>query len=466
MSIDLQFFGAAGEVTGSCHLLRAGQTRVLLDCGLIQGGKEEDARNAMPFDFDAGQIDAVVLSHAHIDHCGRLPLLLRRGFAGHIHATPATAQLLRIMLEDALSLMLADTEIKNRIRQRRGLKALAPLYEPEDVHAVLQRLVDHEYGQTFDVATGVRARLNDSGHILGSAAVELWLDDGAQQRKLVFSGDIGPVGTPLLADPTPITQADVVLMESTYGNRLHRQRSATVDEIGEVLDRAWKSGGNVLIPAFAVGRSQELLYWFAQNYRKWNMQRFAIYLDSPMASKVVQVYLNNMHLFDDEAKAHLARGRNPFKLPNLQMINGADESRALNKITRGAIIIAGSGMCNGGRIRHHLIHNLWRPQAHVLIPGYQAHGTLGRDLVEGKPLVRIFNEHIKVRAQIHTVGGLSAHADQAGLLQWYGNFEGAPPVYLVHGEDPAREALAEKIQSGWGSEVRLARPGQTHVLAA
>lgn len=459
MGIELQFQGAAGEVTGSCHLLTVGTRRILLDCGQIQGGRDEDLRNALPFAFDASGVDALVLSHAHIDHCGRLPLLVKRGFQGRIHTTPATAQLLRIMLEDSLKLMLADTETKNRIRQRKGLKLLEPLFEPEDVYEVQRRLAAHAYGERFEVTGGVHCVLEDAGHILGSASVQLWLDDGELQRTVVFSGDIGPKGTPLIQDPTPVHAADLVLLESTYGDRLHRERLDTVHEIGEVLDRAWKAGGNVLIPAFAVGRSQELLYWFAQNYQAWNMQRFAIFLDSPMASKVVEVYQRNQHLFDDDARKHLGSGRNPFRLPNLQLVNSPEESRALNKIEKGAIIIAGSGMCNGGRIRHHLIHNLWRPQAHVLIPGYQAAGTLGRDLVDGKPMVRIFNEYVKVRAQIHTVGGLSAHADQAGLLAWYGHIEGAPPVYLVHGEDRARTALADKLTEQFGTRVGLARPG-------
>lgn len=465
MTIDLNFFGAAGEVTGSCHRIRVGATEILLDCGQIQGGKEEDTRNAGEFGFQAERIDALVLSHAHIDHCGRLPLLVRRGFNGRIHCTPATAMLVHVMLADSLKLMLADTEAGNRIRQRKGLKPLPPLFTAEDVGHALSRLTEHAYGEEFEPAIGVRCRLSDAGHILGAAIVECWLTDGDQQRKLVFSGDIGPKGTPIIQDPTPIAEADLVLMESTYGDRLHRDRLDTVHEIGDVLDSAARAGGNVLIPAFAVGRSQELLYWFAQNYARWSMQRFRIYLDSPMATKVVQAYARNTHLFDDEARAQLAHGHDPFKLPNLTLIESAEESRELNRSEGGAIIIAGSGMCNGGRIRHHLIHHLWKPQTHVLIPGYQAGGTLGRELVDGKTMVRIGQHQVRVNARIHTVGGLSAHADQAGLMEWYGHFRGHPQVFLVHGEDHAREVLADKLRSQYGAKVGLARPGMRHVLA-
>lgn len=465
MSIDLSFFGAAGEVTGSCHRIRVGASEILLDCGQIQGGRDEDVRNAGEFGFQAEQIDALVLSHAHIDHCGRLPLLVRRGFKGRIHCTPATAMLVHVMLADSLKLMLADTESNNRIRQRKGLKPLPPLFTAEDVGHVLSRLAEQPYGEDFEPAVGVRCRFSDAGHILGAAIVECWLREASQQHKLVFSGDIGPKGTPIIRDPTPIEEADLVLLESTYGDRLHRDRLDTVHEIGDLLNSAARAGGNVLIPAFAVGRSQELLYWFAQNYERWSMNRFRIYLDSPMASKVVQAYERNTDLFDAEARAHMENGHNPFRMPNLTLIEDAAESRELNRCESGAIIIAGSGMCNGGRIRHHLIHHLWKHETHVLIPGYQAQGTLGRELVDGNKLVRIGQHQIRVNARIHTVGGLSAHADQAGLLEWYGHFKHHPQVFLVHGEDRAREVLADKLRTQFAAKVGLARPGMRHVLS-
>lgn len=461
---SIQFLGAAGEVTGSCHLLRAAGKKILLDCGMIQGGREEDARNREHFPFDPGDLDAVILSHAHIDHCGRLPLLVKRGFAGRIHTQKATADLVRVMLEDAARLAEQDVEHANRLRERRGLKRLEPLYGLADVQAAIGRLQAHDYDTRFELFPGVHVRLLDAGHILGAAIVEAWIDEGAGERKLVFSGDIGPDGTPIMRDATPVQEADLVLLESTYGDRLHRPRPQTIVEIGEVLEAARSSGGNVIIPAFAVGRTQELLYWFSKHYDEWDIKRWRIYLDSPMASKVVDVYRRHTHLFDREGKAQWGNGDDPFTLPGLRFVDSVDESRELNKHPRGCIFIAGSGMCNGGRIRHHLKHNLWRPGAHVMIVGYQAKNTLGRQLVDGHSTVRIFNEVIRVNAKIHTVGGLSAHADQQGLLDWYSHFDKRPPVYLVHGEDGAREVLARELRARYGCEAALARPGMERAI--
>ena len=456
---SIQFLGAAGEVTGSCHLLRAAGKKILIDCGMIQGGREEDARNRESFPFDPSDIDAVILSHAHIDHCGRLPLLVKRGYTGKIHTQTATADLVRVMLEDSARLAAADVEHANRMRARRGLKLLEPLYDLGDVGEAIGRMRGHDYDQRFELFPGVHLRLQDAGHILGAAIVEIWIDEGAGERKLVFSGDIGPDGTPIMRDATPISDADLVMLESTYGDRLHRPRSQTIDEIGEVLDAARASGGNVIIPAFAVGRSQELLYWFAKHYEEWGMKRWKVYLDSPMATKVVDVYRRHMHLFDHDGRSQWSNGDDPFTLPGLRFVDSMEESRELNRHAQGCILIAGSGMCNGGRVRHHLKHNLWRHGAHVMIVGYQAHGTLGRQLVDGHSTVRIFNEIIRVNARIHTVGGLSAHADQQGLLNWYGHFRDKPPVYLVHGEDKAREVLAKELRSRYACEAFLAKPG-------
>lgn len=456
---SIQFLGAAGEVTGSSHLLRAAGKKVLLDCGMIQGGREEDSRNRERFAYDPTELDAVVLSHGHIDHCGRLPLLVKRGYAGRIYTHAATADLIRVMLQDAARLAEADIEQQNRQRERRGMEPLEPLYELGDVEEVLRRLVPLEYDRRMTLLPGIDLRLQDAGHILGAAIVELWVDEGRGERKLVFSGDIGPDGTPIMRDATPISDADLVLMESTYGDRLHRPRGETIREIGEVLDAARASGGNVIIPAFAVGRSQELLYWFARYYEEWGLKRWNIYIDSPMASRVVEVYRRHQQLFDQDGHAQWAGKGDPFTLPGLRYVDSPEESRELNRHKRGCILIAGSGMCNGGRIRHHLKHNLWRNGAHVMIVGYQAHNTLGRQLVDGRKSVRILGEIIRVNAQIHTVGGLSAHADQAGLLAWYGHFERRPPVVLVHGEDSARETLAARLRADYECHVELARPG-------
>ena len=454
----VRFCGANGEVTGSSHLVAIGDQRVLLDCGMIQGDEETEARNAEPFSFDPERIDALVLSHAHIDHVGRVPLLVKRGFNGPIYAQAATADLTRIMLEDSASIAENDTLRENRRRAQQGQKPLEPLYTRADAQAALRNVKPLPYGVTTQILPGVNLRLHDAGHILGSAAVELWTE-GEAARRLVFSGDIGPKGTPILRDPEPIADADLVLMESTYGNRLHRSRSDTVDELGRVFGEAYRSGGNIVIPAFAVGRTQELLYWMAENYEDWGVDRFRIYLDSPMAGKVLSVYEKHDDIFDDEAKRLWASRRKPLRLPNLRVTESVDESQALNQEEGGAVIIAGSGMCNGGRIRHHLRHNLGRENAHIVFAGYQAHGTLGRLLVDGAHEVRLFGERIEVRAQRHTIGGLSAHADQAGLVEWYGHFKSRPPVYLVHGEDDARRALVGKLRDAFGARAALSQPG-------
>jgi metallo-beta-lactamase family protein len=457
----VQFFGAAGEVTGSCHLVHIDGRRVLLDCGMMQGGRDERARNRAKFPFDVSSLDAVVLSHAHIDHVGRLPLLVKRGYRGRIHTQRATAELARIMLLDAAKLAGADAARENRHRERRGQTPVFPPYDEEDVHLTLRQFEPMPYDAEHEILRGIHLRLRDAGHILGAAIVELSCMEDDQRRTLVFSGDIGPRHAPIMRDPTPVEHADLVLMESTYGDRLHRSRDATIDELGGILRRAHADRGMVLIPAFAVGRSQEILYWLARNRREWQLDNWEIVLDSPMAREVVTLYERHQHLFDDEARALWAGADNPMHMPNLRMVSDVAESRALNERTGGAIIIAGSGMCNGGRIVQHLRHHLWRESTHVVFPGFQAVGTLGRMLVDGASTVRIQGEQVAVKAQRHTVGGLSAHADQRGLLEWYGAFRNRPPVWLVHGEDNAREPLAAKIRQQFGSRVELARPGES-----
>jgi len=452
----VHFHGAAGEVTGSMHLVEAAGRRLLLDCGLCQGSAEMEASNADPFPFDVATIDALVVSHAHIDHIGRIPLLVKRGFRGPIWAQRATADLMPVMLLDSASLAESDAERANRKRAH-GEPEVQPIYAKDDVTDAMAQLRTLPYDAREAIFDGIEIAFRDAGHILGSSMVELWADG----RKLVFSGDIGPMGTPILRDPTPIREADLVLMESTYGDRDHKDRAETILELGRILDAAWRDGGNVLIPAFAVGRSQELLYWFAKYWDEWQLSRWQVFLDSPMAGKVVQVYERHHELFDEDAMRVWAGKPNPFKLPNLRVTASAEESMAINRIERGAIVIAGSGMANGGRILHHLKRNLGRRGAHVVFVGYQGVGTLGRRLVDGAKWVRIHGQDHRVAATMHTVGGLSAHADQRGLLDWFGHFQPKPRLALVHGEDKAREALAGEIGERDGIEVVLARPGMT-----
>ncbi len=450
------FHGAAGEVTGSMHEVEAAGKRLLLDCGMIQGDQHADTRNVADFPFDVRALDALVISHAHIDHIGRVPLLVKRGFAGPIYTQTATAELLPIMLLDAASLAENDAQRANDHRAD-GVAEIVPLYTREDVDAAMRLVKPLPYDTRSTLFPGVDVVFHDAGHILGSAIVELHADD----RTLVFSGDLGPKGTPILRDPATVTHANLVLMESTYGDRNHKDRAETVSELGGIFETAWREKGNVCIPAFSVGRSQELLYLFAMHFDDWNLSRWKIFLDSPMAGKVSAVYARHQELFDAEAQKVWKQRPDPFHMPNLQMTQTRDESMAINQVESGAIILAGSGMANGGRILHHFMQNISRPQSHIVFVGYQAEGTLGRRLVNGAPMARIHGRDFPVNAKVHTVGGLSAHADQSGLMEWYGGFEGHPPLVLVHGEDKAREALAGEIAKRDGITVQLARPGLT-----
>ena len=450
----IRFHGAAGEVTGSMHLVEAAGRRILFDCGMIQGGREAEARNFDPFPFDPAGIDALVISHAHIDHIGRVPRLVWQGFKGPIYIQQAGADLLPVMLLDAASLQENDAERANRQR-RAGDPEAVPLFTRDDVRDVVARVQPLRYDARTTILPGVEIAFRDAGHILGSSIVELWADG----RKLVFSGDLGPDGTPILRDPVKIRDADLVLMESTYGDRNHRDRLDTIHEFGQILDAAWNARGKVLIPAFAVGRSQELLYWFAKFWDEWQLSRWRIFLDSPMAAKVVEIYDRHRDLFDEDAREVWKQKPAPFTLPNLHITESTEASMAINRIVDGAIVIAGSGMANGGRILHHFRHGIERRNTHVVFVGYQSEGTLGRRLVDGAKWVRIHGHDHRVAAQVHTVGGLSAHTDQRGLMAWYGAFEGRPPLVLVHGEDRAREALAGELGQRDGIEVGLARPG-------
>ena len=453
--MKLEFFGAAAEVTGSCHILHIDGKKVLLDCGLIQGSRRDEERNRDPFPFDASKIDAVVLSHAHLDHCGRLPLLVKRGFRGPVFAQEASCELVAILLADAAHLAERDAAY----RSRKTGKKVKPLYTFAEGEKVIQQMRGRKYREIFRVIKGLKVRFRDAGHILGSCVVEIWAEEKGVERKIVFSGDLGQYDTPILKDPEPIDRADVVLMESTYGGRRHRDRDQTISELGEILTSARSKKGNILIPAFSIGRSQEILYQLGKHYEEWGLQRFQIFLDSPMAIEASRVYWEYTHLYDEEAtRLRLENGGMPL-LPNLTLSRSADESMAINRIRSGAIVIAGSGMCNGGRIIHHLKHNLDREETQVLITGYQANGSLGRRLVNRETTVRIHGKTIQVRAAIHTVGGLSAHGDQDDLARWYENMENRPPVYLVHGEVDSQEAFQKYLRKRNGAEVTLPKPG-------
>ena len=462
--MNITFFGAAGEVTGSCYLIEVNGSRLLLECGLIQGSAKDEERNRAPFPFDVNSIDAVVLSHAHIDHSGRVPVLVNAGFNGPVYTHRASLDLCRVMLQDAGFLHEKDAEWENRKRERKGLSPVQPLYTRDDASAAMSRFRPLEYDREQGILPGIRVRLRDAGHILGSAIVSLWLEENGTTRKVVFSGDLGHSGAPILRDPEPVKQADLVVLESTYGDRLHRGWQETFAELGDVFAEAEHAQGNILIPAFAVGRSQEILYLFEKYYRDWGLDRWQIFLDSPMAIRATEIYRSHTTLYDAEAAAQW-RGDNTSSIFHKLVLSRTSlQSMRINSIKSGAIIIAGSGMCTGGRIRHHLKHNVWRTGSHIVIVGFQAQGTPGRALVDGARKLRLWGETIRVNAQVHTVGGLSAHADQAELSAWYGGFDNTPQVVLVHGENDALAGLEQRLRQDHNAPVQIAQAGQTLTL--
>jgi metallo-beta-lactamase family protein len=443
MSVELQFFGATGEVTGSLYVIRAGTHTVLLECGLIQGGAENEERNRDSFPVAIEEIDAVILSHAHIDHSGRIPLLFRRGYDGPVYAHHATRALCEIMLPDSGYLNEKEAERENRKRRGTGKPFVQPLYAREDGEKCLGQFESSPYGQRITVLPGLTLCFHDAGHILGSTIVELEFVGEDGTSRLIFSGDLGYRDAPVMNPPATFGQADVVLMESTYGDRLHRPMDDTLSELGEVFESARANQGNIL----------DLLYLMAENFERWKLDQWDIFLDSPMGIEATDVYAKFRHLYGAEL---FKPGASEPALPNLYETRAPEESMKINDIRSGAIIIAGSGMCSGGRILHHLKNNIWRPECHLLIIGYQAIGTLGRRIVDGAEMVKLWGDSYRVRIQVHTVGGLSAHGDQADLIAWYRTFENAPPVYLVHGEQKAQEALADKMRKELGAPVTIA----------
>ena len=462
--MHVQCLGAAGRVTGSCHLVQVGDYRILLDCGLIQGSRQDDELNSAAFPFDVQRIDAVVLSHAHIDHSGRIPLLVKQGYTGPIFAHTATRALCDIMLRDSGYIHEQEAGRRNRRRKEQGKEPVEPLYTTADSDAAMQLFRSVRYHRKFEVAPGIRARFRDAGHILGSSIVELWLTEGSTERKLVFSGDLGHPDAPVMRDPDIVKSADLVMMESTYGDRNHRSWDETRAEVQEIADVARTAKGNILIPSFAVGRTQMLLYWMTQNYASADLDRWQIFLDSPLAIRATSIYSRFVNLLDKEAEELWRNSDIKSLLPNLHFTRTGNQSRELDFMRSGAIIIAGSGMCTGGRIRHHLRQNLGRKGCHVIIVGYQAAGTPGRALVDGAKKLRLFGDEVNVAAHVHTVGGLSAHADQSQLMNWYDGFQERPPLVLVHGESMAQMALQDRVRNEFAAPVHIAEQGEVFDL--
>jgi len=447
-------YGAAGEVTGSAYLVGTDRATVLVDFGMFQGDAEDDARNIIPHTIHAPDLDAVVLTHGHLDHCGRLPLLSRRGYRGRIYATAGTRDMAALVLNDAAHIMESDFARKQRKAAKKGIQVNRqdmPLYDSNDVATTLERFVDTPYETLVEIAPGVTLRLFEAGHMLGSTSVELHVTEQERTVTVVFSGDLGPMGLPFLKDPVTPPSADVVVLESTYGDRDHRPLRETVDEFAEIITSAIAQRGKIFIPSFAIGRTQQVLYHLAELMREDRIPNVPIYLDSPMAIEASNIYSRHPELYDADAQALGSTGQLLHDFANVRALATADESKAMNDVAGPFILIAGSGMCTAGRILHHLRQNLADPSVHVIIVGYQAHGTLGRRLVDGHPEVSVLGDRLPVRARIHTLGGFSAHAGQTELLDWLTPLVASSPlVLLTHGEDEAREVLAERIQERFG----------------
>jgi metallo-beta-lactamase family protein len=456
MSIRLTFLGAAGCVTGSAYLVETSKARVLLDFGVFQGFSGADGQNIVPAQLRPESLNAVVLTHAHNDHTGRLPMLTKAGYEGPIHCTSATIELSELILRDSAKIQAQDIVRLNRKRERAGQPPVEPMFSTDDVDRTLQRFRPVPYDEPVTVAPGIRACYAEAGHILGSASIKLFIEDGPQRKTIAFSGDIGGRGMPILKDPEGFSAADVVVLESTYGDRDHKPLAETVAEFEDIVKAVVKRGGKMLVPTFAVGRAQLLIYLLAQMFRNGTVPKFPIYLDSPMAVTASQILAKHTELYDDDFVA-LNRKR-PIRedLDTLKATSTADESRALNLVRGPCLIMAGSGMCNAGRILHHLRQNLWKPDTAVIIVGFQSEGSLGRLLVDRRPMVKIFAEEIAVKASVHTLNGFSAHAGQTDLLHWLEPLaKSKPRVYLTHGEVRGRQPLAEKIRARFGIEAVL-----------
>lgn len=456
--MKVKFCGASIGVTGSCHMISTDNHKILLDCGQFQGGKEMDRMNEEPFLFNPAEIECVILSHAHIDHCGRLPLLVKRGFKGPIYCTDATADLLDVMLKDSAYIHEKDAEWQTRKNLRTGKPPVEPLYTIQDSEAALRLVKPILYDQLLELNPDMKIVFNDAGHILGSAITELWVTEGDKTSKIVFSGDLGVENRPILRDPVKIKKADFLIMETTYGNRLHPENATSIDDLIKITLKTIKRGGSVIIPSFAVGRTQELIYQFNMFYEHHpeyadTLGKVYVYIDSPMATTATEVFKKNAQVFDDETKAYIMSGDHPLDFPNLRFTRNTADSQMLNQDKTSKIIISASGMCEAGRIRHHLKHNLWDSRNSIVFVGYQAEGTLGRMLVEGAKEVKLFGEPIMVGAEIYNLEGFSGHADQKGLLDWLGGFQKEPKhIFLVHGETQSKIDFAAKVKEVFGYE--------------
>ena len=473
--MKITFLGAAKTVTGSNYLVEAAGKKFLVDCGMYQGAAEDEFDNQAPFDFNVNEIDFMLLTHAHIDHSGRIPKLYNEGYRNPVYAHKATCDLCSLMLPDSGHIQEMEIEWKNRKRERRGEKALPPMYTAEDAARCLEIFKEVNYGVILEITPEIKVRFNDAGHMLGSSIIEVWVEEDGKITKTVFSGDIGNNDIPLLNEPTMISETDYLVMESTYGNRLHIRNDEKAEMFLKIVSETLSIGGNVVIPSFAVGRTQEILYElnkikentedeeFIREYK--TLMKTPVYVDSPLAISATEVFRENMDLFDDETKAEIEKGDNPLEFPGLHFTTTADESKALNENIIPSIIISASGMCDVGRIKHHLKHNLWNPNSTILFVGYQAPGTLGRKIVDGAKTVKIFGEEIAVNARIEYIEGYSGHADQEWLMNFIYSYAIKPKhIFLVHGEAEGQIILKNKILEDLNIPVTIPEYGETYEL--
>lgn len=459
--MEMGFYGAAGCVTGSCHILKVNNRTILLDCGMYQGKDEKDRGNTN-FSFDPKNVDFVILSHSHIDHSGRIPLLYKQGFRGQIICTEATKDLCGIMLPDSGHIQEMEMDWKNRKRLRQGLDTIEPLYTAAEATLCMSLFNGFPYNIDIELFQGMKIKFNDAGHLLGSAITEIFINENGKDTKLVYTGDLGNVNIPLLKDPTMIKNADYVIMESTYGDRLHKTMSSEFKELVDIINQTFKRGGNVIIPSFAVGRAQEVLYAINKYVESDILKNVTVFVDSPLASEATAIFNKNSKIYDDDALSLIKKGDNPLDFKGLVFTKSPQDSAKVNKIQSGAIVISASGMCEAGRIRHHLKHNLWRKECSIVFVGYQAEGTLGRALLDGIKKVKLFGEDIAVNANIYNFEGLSGHADRQGLLNWLEHFDVKPKkVLLVHGDKDALESFKNLIESK-GFNVSIMKLGDTY----
>lgn len=464
--MQIQFLGAAHEVTGSCHYVTFEDKHILVDCGMEQG---PDIYVNQTIPVNAATIDYVFVTHAHIDHSGLLPLLYSHGFRGQIFATTATTQLCNIMLKDSAHIQMFEAEWRNRKAKRAGKPEVVPLYDMNDAMGVLTHFIPCDYGQIVQICDGLKVRFVDAGHLLGSSSIEMWITEGENEEKIVFSGDIGSGNRPLIKNPEYIKEADYVVMESTYGDKIHATPPDYAVELANVIRDTFTRGGNVVIPAFSVGRTQEMLY-FIRKIKEDKLihghDNFEVYVDSPLAIEATRIFMEQMEDFDEDALDLVNRGINPIGFPGLKTAVTGDESKMINFNEKPKVIISASGMCDAGRIKHHLKHNLWRKESTILFVGYQSNGTLGRAIVEGAKHVKLFGEDIEVKAEIRVLTGISGHADKDGLYRWIASFQKKPEkVFVNHGDDDACVAFASRIRAELGLDAEAPYSGTIYDLA-